>query len=359
MALTLMKGSEAIAEAAIRAGARFFFGYPITPQTEIPEYMSARMPEVGGCFLQAESEVAAINMVYGAASTGERVITSSSSPGVSLKQEGISYCAGAQLPCVILNVMRGGPGLGSIQASQGDYNQAVKGGGNGDYHLITYAPSSIQEAIDIFSFAFDKAEKYRVPVLFLADGIIAQMMEPVELPEMVDYKIDPEKKPWACTGWKPGDDPAKRGVINSIYIDTESLAIHNDELQAMYKEVVANEQMWESYNCENADYVITAFGTVARVAKSAITQLKEQGINVGLVRPITVWPFPYDAVREACCQPNVKAVLDVELNEGQMLEDIKLAVNGDKPVDFFGHCGSQMPSTDEIVAKILSMKEGK
>ena len=207
--------------------------------------------------------------------------------------------------------------------------------------------------------AYDKAEKYRIPVLFLADGIIAQMMEPVELPEMVDYKVDPEKKPWACTGWKPGDDPAKRGVINSIYIDTESLAVHNDELQAMYKEVVANEQMWESYNCENADYIITAFGTVARVAKSAIAQLKEQGINVGLVRPITVWPFPYDAVREACTQPSVKAVLDVELNEGQMLEDVKLAINGAKPVDFFGHCGSQMPSTDEIVAKILSMKEGK
>ena len=208
MALTLMKGSEAIAEAAIRAGARFFFGYPITPQTEIPEYMSARMPEVGGCFLQAESEVAAINMVYGAAGTGARVITSSSSPGVSLKQEGISYCAGAQLPCVILNVMRGGPGLGNIQASQGDYFQGVKGGGNGDYHLLTYAPSSVQEAIDIMMFAFDKAEKYRMPVLFLADGIIAQMMEPVEMPEMVDYKVDPEKKPWACTGWKPGDDPA-------------------------------------------------------------------------------------------------------------------------------------------------------
>ena len=233
MALTLMKGSEAIAEAAIRAGARFFFGYPITPQTEIPEYMSARMPEVGGCFLQAESEVAAINMVYGAASTGARVITSSSSPGVSLKQEGISYCAGSQLPCVILNVMRGGPGLGSIQASQGDYNQAVKGGGNGDYHLITYAPASIQEAINIFGFAFDKAEKYRVPVLFLADGIMAQMMEPVEMPEMVEYKVDPEKKPWATTGWKPGDDPAKRAVINSLYINTEVLTVHNTELQAI------------------------------------------------------------------------------------------------------------------------------
>ena len=359
MALTLMKGSEAIAEAAIRAGARYFFGYPITPQTEIPEYMSARMPEVGGCFLQAESEVAAINMIYGAAGAGARALTSSSSPGVSLKQEGISYCAGAQLPAVIMNVMRGGPGLGNIQASQGDYFQAVKGGGNGDYHLLTYAPASVQEAIDIMMYAFDKAEKYRIPVLFLADGIIAQMMEPVEMPEMVDYKIDPEKKPWACTGWKPGDDPAKRGVINSIYIDTETLSVHNDELQACYREIIANEQQWEEYNLEGAEYVITAFGTVARIAKSAIVELKEQGINVGLVRPITVWPFPYDAVKKAAEQPGVKAVLDVELNEGQMLEDVKLAINGAKPVDFFGHLGSQMPTTEEIKAKIISMKEGK
>ena len=357
MALTLMKGSEAIAEAAIRAGARFFFGYPITPQTEIPEYMSARMPEVGGCFLQAESEVAAINMVYGAASTGARVITSSSSPGVSLKQEGISYCAGAQLPCVILNVMRGGPGLGSIQASQGDYNQAVKGGGNGDYHLITYAPSSIQEAIDIFSFAFDKAEKYRVPVLFLADGIMAQMMEPVEMPEMVDFKVDPEKKPWAATGWKPGDDPAKRAVINSLYINTEELTVHNNELQATYREIEKNEVMYEAYLCEDADYVITAFGTVARIAKSAINELREQGIKVGLFRPITVWPFPYKELAEAA--KNAKALLDVEANEGQMLQDVKLAINGAKPVEYFGHCGSLMPTTDEIVAKILEMKEGK
>ena len=357
MALTLMKGSEAIAEAAIRAGARFFFGYPITPQTEIPEYMSARMPEVGGCFLQAESEVAAINMVYGAASTGERVITSSSSPGVSLKQEGISYCAGAQLPCVILNVMRGGPGLGSIQASQGDYNQAVKGGGNGDYHLITYAPSSIQEAINIFSFAFDKAEKYRVPVLFLADGIMAQMMEPVEMPEMVDFKVDPEKKPWAATGWKPGDDPAKRAVINSQYINTEDLTVHNNHLQATYREIEKNEVMYEAYLCEDADYVITAFGTVARIAKSAINELREQGIKVGLFRPITVWPFPYAQLAEA--SKNAKALLDVEANEGQMLQDVKLAINGAKPVEYFGHCGSLMPTTDEIVAKILEMKEGK
>ena len=359
MALTLMKGSEAIAEAAIRAGARFFFGYPITPQTEIPEYMSARMPEVGGCFLQAESEVAAINMIYGAAGTGARAITSSSSPGISLKQEGISYCAGAQLPCVILNVMRGGPGLGNIQASQGDYFQGVKGGGNGDYHLLTYAPASVQEAIDIMMFAFDKAEQYRVPVLFLADGIIAQMMEPVEMPEMVDFKIDPEKKPWAATGWKPGDDPAKRAQINSIYINTEDLSVHNDELQKVYREIEANECRYEEYMTEDAEFVITAFGTVARIAKSAVDELREKGIKAGLFRPITVWPFPYKALADCVCRDGVKAVLDVECNEGQMLEDVKLGLNGAKPIDFFGHCGSQMPTTAEIVTKILAMKEGK
>ena len=299
MALTLMKGSEAIAEAAIRAGARFFFGYPITPQTEIPEYMSARMPEVNGCYLQAESEVAAINMVYGAAGTGARVITSSSSPGVSLKQEGISYCAGAKLPCVILNVMRGGPGLGSIQASQGDYFQATKGGGNGDYHLITYAPSSIQEAINIMMFAYEKAEKYRVPVLFLADGIMCQMMEPVEMPEMVEYHVDPEKKPWAATGWKPGDDPAKRAVINSLFISTEELTVHNNELQATYNEIRKNEKLWECYKTEDAEIIITGFGTVARIAKSAVDSLRKEGYKVGLFRPITVWPFPYEELKEA------------------------------------------------------------
>ncbi len=359
MALTLMKGSEAIAEAAIRAGARFFFGYPITPQTEIPEYMSARMPEIGGCFLQAESEVAAINMVYGAAGTGARVITSSSSPGVSLKQEGISYCAGAQLPCVILNVMRGGPGLGSIQASQGDYFQGTKGGGNGDYHLITYAPSSIQEAINIMMFAYDKAEKYRVPVLFLADGIIAQMMEPVEMPEMVEFHVDPEKKPWAATGWKPGDDPAKRAQINSLYISTEELSEHNDELQATYREIQKNEVMFEEYKAEDAEILITAFGTVSRVARSAIDELRAEGVKVGLFRPITVWPFPYEQLRAAADRPSVRMLLDVECNEGQMLEDVKLALNGSKEVDFFGHCGSQMPTTEEIIEKIRAMKEGK
>ena len=359
MALTLMKGSEAIAEAAIRAGARFFFGYPITPQTEIPEYMSARMPELGGCYLQAESEVAAINMVYGAAGTGERVITSSSSPGVSLKQEGISYIAGARLPCVILNVMRGGPGLGSIQASQGDYFQGVKGGGNGDYHLLTYAPASIQEAIDIMMFAFEKAEKYRVPVLFLADGIIAQMMEPVEMPEMVDFKVDPEKKPWAATGWKPGDDPKKRAVINSLYINTEELSEHNELLQSVYREIEKNEVLWENYKTEDAEIVVTAFGTVARVVKSAVDELRAEGVKVGLFRPISVWPFPYSHLKETCDQASVKAVLDIEVNEGQMIEDVKLALNGSRPVEFLGHCGSQFPTTAEIIEKIREMKEAK
>ena len=358
MSLTLMKGSEAIAEAAIRAGARCFFGYPITPQTEIPEYMSARMPEVNGCFLQAESEVAAINMVYGASSAGVRAITSSSSPGVSLKQEGISYMAGAQLPAVILNVMRGGPGLGSIQAGQGDYFQAVKGGGNGDYHLLTYAPSSIQEAINILQFAYDKAEKYRVPCLILADGIMCQMMEPVEMPEMREYKVTPENKPWACTGWQPGDDPAKRAVINSLYINTEELSVHNEELQVQYRLIKQNEVMYEAYMCDDADYIITAFGTVARIAKTCAEHLRAEGIKVGVFRPITVWPFPYAELKEAT--KKCRCILDVEVNEGQMKEDVLLAVDGTKEVDFFGHYGSQIPTTDEIENKIHEMiKEGK
>ena len=357
MSLTLMKGSEAIAEAAIRAGARFFFGYPITPQTEIPEYMSARLPEVGGTFLQAESEVAAINMVYGAASTGYRVITSSSSPGVSLKQEGISYMAGAQLPAVILNVMRGGPGLGSIQASQGDYFQAVKGGGNGDYHLLTYAPSSIQEAINIMQFAYDKAEQYRVPVLFLADGIMCQMMEPVEMPPMTEYVPTKEKKPWAALGYKPGvDAPESRAVLNSLFINTEELSVHTAVLQSIYREIEKNERMWECYKTEDADFVITAFGTVARIAKSAADILRAQGLKVGVFRPITVWPFPYAELKDAV--KNCKVILDVECNEGQMLEDVRLALNGSMEAHYFGHCGSQMPTVDEIVSEILKLKEG-
>lgn len=357
MALTLMKGSEAIAEAAIRAGCRYFFGYPITPQTEIPEYMSARMPEIGGCFLQAESEVAAINMIYGAAGTGERCLTSSSSPGVSLKQEGISYIACSQLPCVIMNVMRGGPGLGSIQAGQGDYFQATKGGGHGDYKLIVFAPASVQESIDLMKVAFETAEKYRNPVMIVADGMICQMMEPVELPDMIDFKVDYKAKPWAANGRAPSDDH-KRSIINSLYITVEELDGINEALQANYREIEKNEVRYEAYNLEGAEIVITAFGTVARICKSAIDDLKAKGINVGLLRPITLFPFPYEAVHAAAVAPGVKAVLDVELNAGQMLEDVKLALNGDQKVEFFGRYGSHMPTSEEIYDKLLSMREG-
>ena len=355
MALTLMKGSEAIAEAAIRAGCRYFFGYPITPQTEIPEYMSARMPEIGGCFLQAESEVGAINMVYGAAGTGERVLTSSSSPGVSLKQEGISYIAASELPCVIMNVMRGGPGLGSIQAGQGDYFQATKGGGHGDYHLVVFAPASVQEAIDLMAVAFDTADKYRNPVMVVADGMICQMMEPVVLPEMQDYKVDYSVKTWAANGH--GMSKPQRAIINSLYINTDELDVLNERLQATYREIEANEVRYEAYNLEGAEIVCTAFGTVARITKSAIDDLKEEGFNVGLIRPITLWPFPYKELHDAATAPGVKAVLDVELNAGQMLEDVKLAMNGDQKVDFFGHYGSHMPTPEEIKEKLLSMRE--
>ena len=356
MALTLMKGSEAIAEAAIRAGCRYFFGYPITPQTEIPEYMSARMPEIGGCFLQAESEVGAINMVYGAAGTGARVLTSSSSPGVSLKQEGISYIAASELPCVIMNVMRGGPGLGSIQAGQGDYFQATKGGGHGDYRLVVFAPASVQEAIDLMEVAFDTADKYRNPVMVVADGMICQMMEPVVLPEMNEYVIDYEKKPWAANGHGAKDKPS-RAIINSLYITVEELDSLNERLQATYREIEKNEVRFEAYNMENAEIIVTAFGTVARICKSALDDLKEEGFIVGLIRPITLWPVPDKALHDAAVAPGVKAVLDVELNAGQMLEDVKLAVNGEQKVDFFGHYGSHMPTPEEIKEKLLSMRE--
>ena len=352
----LWKGNEAIAEAAIRAGCDCFFGYPITPQSEVPEYMSAHLPKAGGVFLQSESEVAAINMVYGAAGAGMRAMTSSSSPGISLKQEGISYIAGAQLPCVIMNVMRGGPGLGSIQAGQADYFQATKGGGHGDYHLVVFAPASVQESIDLMSVAFDTADKYQCPVMIVADGMICQMMEPVELPEMHEYTVDLEKKPWAANG-HGFSKKAGRTIINSMYINTEDLTVHNEDLQAIYRKIEANEVRYEAYNMENAEIIVTAFGTVARIAKSAIDELKEEGINIGMLRPITLWPFPYKELHDAGTAPGVKAVLDVELNAGQMLEDVKLAMNGDNKVDFFGHYGSQMPTPEEIKAKLLSMRE--
>ena len=355
MAKKLMKGSEAIAEAAIRSGCRYFFGYPITPQTEIPEYLSWRMLDeaVNGCFLQAESEIAAINMVYGAAATGVRAMTSSSGPGISLMQEGISTLCAAELPCLIVNVMRGGPGIGSIQAGQGDYFQAVKGGGHGDYHMITLAPSTVQEAVDCIGLAFPLAERWRMPVMLCADGIIAQMMEPVELPEMSEYAVSASEKPWAATGARAG----QRANISSLYVETSQLSELNDRLQNRYGQICDTECRWEAYNMDGAEIVVTAFGTVARIAKSAIDTLTEEGIPVGLLRPITLWPFPYAAVHEAATRQGVRGVLDVEMNAGQMLEDVKLAVNGAQPVEFFGHCGSRLPTVEEIRCEILRMRE--
>ena len=354
MALKLMKGCEAISEAAIQAGCRYFFGYPITPQNDVPEYMSRRLPEVGGCFLQAESELAAINMVYGAGGAGARAMTSSSSPGISLKQEGISTIAAAEIPAVIVNMMRGGPGLGNIQASQGDYFQAVKGGGHGDYHAVVYAPSSIQETCDMMQRAFDTADTYRTPVIILADGLIGQMMEPVELKENPNPTM-PEK-PWAATGYDPkGTKP--RAVLNSLYIETEDLNTLIDRLHARYEVIKQKEVLVECYNTEGAEIILCAYGTVARVCKAAVNELNEKGIKVGLVRPITLWPFPTEAVHDAVAQDSVKGVLTVEMSDGQLLEDIRLAVNGVKPVEFMGKAGSIMPTTEGIIERIMKMRE--
>ena len=355
MAKKLMKGCEAIAESAIQAGCRFFFGYPITPQNDIPEYMSARLPKVeGGCFLQAESEVAAINMVYGAAAAGARVMTSSSSPGVSLKQEGISYIAGAELPCVVCNMMRGGPGLGSIQPSQGDYFQATKGGGHGDYHLIVLAPSSVQEAVDLMHNAFDLADIYRTPVMLLADGIIGQMMEPVEFHE--HEKLELPEKPWAVTGYDPKGD-RKRAIVNSLYIEVDELQEMNDRLQARYKQIQEKEVMVEKYKTEGAEVIVCAYGTVARICKSAIALCEEKGVKVGLVRPITIWPFPEKELQEVMAQDSVKRELTVEISAGQMHEDVRLAINGTKPTDFYGKPGSYTPTAEEIAEYILKTRE--
>ncbi|MBO4873493.1 MAG: 3-methyl-2-oxobutanoate dehydrogenase subunit VorB [Lachnospiraceae bacterium] len=353
MAKKLMKGCEAIAEAAIQAGCRYFFGYPITPQNDIPEYMSLRLPQVGGCFLQAESELAAINMVYGAAGAGARVMTSSSSPGISLKQEGISTAAAAELPCVVVNMMRGGPGLGNIQASQGDYFQATKGGGHGDYHVIVYAPSSIQEAVGMMAKAFDVADEYRIPVMILADGLIGQMMEPVDMDQVGEVHL--REKPWAATGYVPGGKKP-RAVINSLYIETEDLDVLVSRLEARYEVIRQKEPMIETYKTEGAEYILCAYGTVARVCKAAVRILEEKGVKVGLVRPITLWPFPYDKVREAIAQESVKEALTVEVSSGQMVEDIRLAVNGIKPVQFMGKGGSRIPSAEEIAERIMEMR---
>lgn len=352
MARVLMKGNEAIAEAAIQAGCRFFFGYPITPQNQIPEYMSRRMPEIGGTFLQAESEVSAINMVYGAAGAGARVMTSSSSPGISLKQEGISYIACAELPCVIVNMVRSGPGLGGILPSQGDYFQSVKGGGHGDYRLIVYAPSSVQEAADCVMEAFEASDYYRVPALVLGDGMIGQMMEPVEFKQPKKRQL-PEKT-WAATGY---DGNKKRAIINSLYIEAEEMSTVIARLQGVYREIEKNETQYEEYMMDDAEIGIVAYGTTSRIARNAIDKArKELGIKAGLIRPITVWPFPSEPIGIAA--KNVKAFLAVEMSTGQMVEDVRLAVNGACPVSFFGTTGGIIPTPNQIIEKLKKIKEG-
>jgi len=353
MAKELWKGNEAVAEAAIKAGCRFFFGYPITPQNEIPEYMAMKMPQIDGCFLQAESEVAAINMVYGAAGAGARVMTSSSSPGISLKQEGITYIAGAELPCVIVNMVRGGPGLGGIQPAQSDYFQSCKGGGHGDYRLVVLAPASVQEAVDLTQEAFDIADQYRNPVLILGDGMIGQMMEPVEFTEVKKRNI-PEKD-WATVGTK---GKRKTNVINSLFIDPADCERHNFHLFEKYAEIEKNEIKVEEYNLEGAEIVFAAYGTTARIVKNAINSLAKEGIKAGLIRPITLWPFPAKAFEKAAEQAGVKAFMSVEMSMGQMVEDVKLSVNGKKPVYFYGRTGGMFPTPKAIAEEAKKILGG-
>ncbi len=348
----LMKGNEAIAHAAIRYGADGYFGYPITPQSEVMETLMALKPweDTGMVVLQAESEVAAINMVYGGASCGKAVMTSSSSPGVSLKQEGISYCAGAELPCLIVNVMRGGPGLGTIQPSQADYFQATKGGGHGDYHLIVLAPASVQEMADFVGLGFDLAFKYRNPAMILADGVIGQMMEKVVLPPYRPRRTEEEIRktmPWATQGRTPDRE---RNVITSLELDPAIMEQRNIKLQATYRRIEENEIRYETINCEGADYLMVAFGSMARICQKTIELAAAEGIKVGLLRPITLWPFPYAAINEAA--KGKKGVLVAELNAGQMIEDVKLAVNCSLPVEHFGRLGGIVPSPDEVLAAI-------
>jgi len=348
----LMKGNEAIAHAAIRYGCDGYFGYPITPQSEVLETLEELMPweTTGMVVLQAESEVAAINMVYGGASSGKAVMTSSSSPGVSLKQEGISYIAAASLPALVLNVMRGGPGLGTIQPSQADYFQATKGGGHGDYHLIVLAPSTVQEMVDFVGLGFDLAFKYRNPAMILADGIVGQMMEKVVLPEQRPRRTEEEIRkqcPWAADGRKGG---RKRNVITSLELESSRMEVINHELQARYREIEKNETRWEEINVEDSDYLIVAFGSVARICDKARELAAEKGIKAGIIRPITLWPFPTEAVRKA--SEGKKGILVVELNAGQMIEDVRLAVHDAMPVEHFGRLGGIIPSPDEVVVAL-------
>ena len=344
----LMTGNEAIAQGAIDAGCRFYAGYPITPQNEIPAYMARRMPEVEGIFIQAESELAAINMVFGAAASGARAMTSSSSPGMSLKQEGISYIAGTELPAVIINVMRGGPGLGNISPSQSDYFQATRSGGHGDYHSLVFAPSCVQEAYDQMFLAFDLADKYRNPVIILSDGMLGQMMEPLEVTSHKS-QVKSYKKPWALTGCKN----RRPNLIRSLYLKEGVLEKLNLTLQKKYKVIQQREQRYESLLLNDARVILVAYGTMARIAKSAVRRLREKGKKLGLIRPITLWPFPQKAFTKNL-RPKTKYLV-VEMSHGQMLEDVNLTVAGKARVEFLGRAGGGMPTEEEIIKRLLRL----
>ena len=346
----LMKGNEALAEAALRAGCRHFFGYPITPQTELSAYMSKRMPKVGGVFLQAESEVAAINMVLGASAAGVRVMTSSSSPGISLKTEGISYIAGSDLPCVIVNVQRGGPGLGGIQPSQADYNQATKAPGHGDLHIMVFAPCTVQEMVDTVSLAFRLSDTYRCPAMILIDGLLGQMMEPITFEERDEAPIE---KPWALTG---GTDKRKHNVVNSLHIEASVLEGKVRERFERYRAIEDKEVRVECDYTDDAEYLVVAYGATARIAKTAVRAARKEGIRVGLLRPVTLWPFPKKEI--AALAGKVKGILAVEMSMGQMVDDVRLSSNGRCPVHFFGRTGGIVPTTGEVQAEIQKMKGG-
>lgn len=342
-----MKGNEALAEAAILAGCDAYFGYPITPQSEVLEYLAREMPRRGRVVMQAESEVASINMVYGAAGAGFRAMTSSSSPGFSLMQEGISYMAGAELPCLLVNVNRAGPGLGTIQPGQGDYFQAVKGGGHGDYRLIVLAPSSVQEMADHVFLGFDLADKYRNPVLILSDGAIGQMMEKVEFKPYERPHFD---KSWATTGKPPG---RRRNYITSLQLQPEQMELHNQKLEAKFRLIRAHEVRWEEMNTDDADYLFVAYGLSARICQKAMDLAREKGIRIGLLRPITLFPYPYQRLVELA--PRLKMVLTVELNSGQMVEDVRLGVAGKVPVEFYGRMGGMTPTPESIVQHLETL----
>ncbi|MEF2918945.1 MAG: 3-methyl-2-oxobutanoate dehydrogenase subunit VorB [Acutalibacteraceae bacterium] len=344
----LMKGNEALAEAAIQAGCRHFFGYPITPQTEVAAYMAKRMPQVNGTYLQAESEIAAANMVLGAAGAGVRAMTSSSSPGISLKSEAISYMAGSDIPALIVNVQRGGPGLGGIQPSQSDYWQATKATGHGDFQILVFAPATIQEMVDLVGLAFDKGDQYRMPAMILADGMLGQMMEPVKLPQSTNSKmID---KPWACCGHQ---NKREHNVLNSLFLtpsDLESLVI---ERYKRYEIIKENEQRWDEYLLDDADIVLVAYGASARVSHTAVDMARSKGIKAGLLRPITLWPYPTKAFETL--KETAKAFISVEMSMGQMVDDVKLAIECRKPVSFVGRTGGKIPTPGEVLDKIIEV----